>query len=410
MIIRVDELIQCIAKALDVIEGESFGASTKHGHRVGVLSAAMGTHMGMSGGELIGLTTCAMLHDNALTEYIRSERRRTVHNLRMHCVYGQRNIDTLPLGTDIAGYILYHHEQADGNGPFRKKVGETPLGAQIIGIADYIDVTYHLQRILPHELADFRKIADVQVKERFSEQIINALWHVLTEEMLVQLSDEHISDTVSRIIPVWESDIEGSCIIRLAKLIARIIDYKSIYTCRHTVQIANRIALMSEYYGLDSETKAQLYLAAALHDIGKLYIPSDILDKPGKLEKDEYAVIMKHVLYTYELLKDIKGLENVCRWASDHHEKLDGTGYPFGKTADRLDFFSRLMACIDIYQAVSEERPYHPRRSHEETMPILCDMAEHNKIDAQIVKDIDFVMAPYSNMDVPNISELGAIA
>jgi HD-GYP domain-containing protein (c-di-GMP phosphodiesterase class II) len=72
-----------------------------------------------------------------------------------------------------------------------------------------------------------------------------------------------------------------------------------------------------------------------------------------------------------------------------YHEKLDGSGYPFGKKAEELDFNSRLMACIDIYQAVSEERPYHPERDHQSTMKILHDMAEKGQVDAGIVKDMD---------------------
>jgi HD-GYP domain-containing protein (c-di-GMP phosphodiesterase class II) len=114
---------------------------------------------------------------------------------------------------------------------------------------------------------------------------------------------------------------------------------------------------------------------------------------------------MQHVSHTRDLLGKIDGLGEVCEWASNHHEKLDGSGYPMGKTADDLDLPSRLMACIDIYQAVSEERPYHERRSHKESMPILYDMAERGKIDRRIVSDIDSVMAPYSGFDIPEIDD-----
>jgi HD-GYP domain-containing protein (c-di-GMP phosphodiesterase class II) len=111
------------------------------------------------------------------------------------------------------------------------------------------------------------------------------------------------------------------------------------------------------------------------------------------------------VRHTYELLKNVDGFGHIRDWASNHHEKLDGTGYPFGKGADELDFYSRLMACIDIYQAVSEARPYHEQRDHGETMAILYGMAQKGFVDETIVKDLDIAMAPYSNQNLPSFPD-----
>jgi len=158
---------------------------------------------------------------------------------------------------------------------------------------------------------------------------------------------------------------------------------------------------MGEYYDFDHVKRAKVYLAAALHDLGKLATPNAVLDKPGKLIDSEFRAITSHVRDTYSLLSGISGFEEICHWASNHHEKLDGTGYHFGKNADELDFVDRLLACTDIYQAVSEERPYHAGRSHSETMPFLWNMADKGFIDRKIVKDFDAVMALYSNKDVP---------
>jgi HD-GYP domain-containing protein (c-di-GMP phosphodiesterase class II) len=158
---------------------------------------------------------------------------------------------------------------------------------------------------------------------------------------------------------------------------------------------------MGGYYNYTREEKTKLYLAAALHDIGKIATPSPVLEKPDKLDKEEYKIIMEHVRHTYDWLGEVEGLGEIRLWASEHHEKLDGTGYPLKKNNTELDFNSRLLACIDIYQAVCEERPYHPARSHGETIPILYDMAEKGFIDPKIVKDLDEVMAGYSLSDLP---------
>lgn len=411
MIFDLKELIHSLSSGLDIIEAEVMGVSINHGKRIGALSAFMGMQLGWTGDQLVSVAACALLHDNALTEYILAEREGTVSkaDLQLHCECGQRNVDSLPFDCDVEGYILYHHERADGKGPYGKTEKDTPLGAQIISAANHLDETFHLQRVLPVELPGLRAYVERNTGSIYTNTASEALLSVLTEETLDFLADDHLKDTRVRFLPPWYIDVEDDGLLRLSAFIGRVIDYKSIFTRKHTQSIANRVWLMGEYYGLSREEKSKLYLAAALHDLGKLYIPSSILEKPGKLTPDEYEVIMTHVSYTYELLKDIEGLEDICQWASNHHEKLDGSGYPFNKTAEQQDFNSRLMACIDIYQAVSEERPYHPERSHEETMGVLLDMAGRGKIDAQVVADLHEAMAPYSLKELPFPYEQGVL-
>jgi HD-GYP domain-containing protein (c-di-GMP phosphodiesterase class II) len=146
---------------------------------------------------------------------------------------------------------------------------------------------------------------------------------------------------------------------------------------------------MGGVYGYNNSIRSQFYLAASLHDIGKLATPVSILEKPGPLNDDEFAIIKNHAHLTYTLLKDIDGFERICDWAANHHEKLDGSGYYFGKTADELDFNSRLLACIDIYQALTEERPYHTGRDHKTAIEILSDMGRRGFLDTRIIKDLD---------------------
>jgi HD-GYP domain-containing protein (c-di-GMP phosphodiesterase class II) len=401
MNIRMDQLVRAIAVALDIVEGELLGASTNHGKRIAVLSAAMGRYFGMDNAALSALTTCALFHDSALTEYIISEQREHDPAMKTHCQFGQRNAEALLFNVSIDGFVLYHHERPDGGGPFGRKEGEIPLEAAIIAIADMLDVANHLQRVETCNLHDLRMQIVTGAGTQFAKKAADALLAVLDEDMLVSLGDERIRETAEQVIPVWNVVVEDKAVFHIAALVARIIDYKSVFTRRHSVQIANKAWLMSMHYGYDKPLGAEMYLAAAIHDIGKLAIPLQILEKPGRLSDMEFRIIMEHAHLTWEILKDINGFEEICGIASSHHEKLDGSGYPFGKKAEDLDFNSRLMACIDIYQAVSEERPYHSGRSHEDTMPILYDMAEKGYIDKKIAGDIDTVMAPWSNQDVP---------
>jgi HD-GYP domain-containing protein (c-di-GMP phosphodiesterase class II) len=393
--VRIDMLIGAIATALDIVEGELLGASTHHGKRIAVLCSAMGRNLGLSEEELSALASCAMLHDSALTEYILSEREGNEResNLKRHCELGQRNVDALLFKTDISGFILYHHERADGSGPFGKKTGEFPLGAELIAITDSIDVAYHLQRVKAEDLGALqRRIAD-NAGASYTPFAAETLLAALDETMLLSLADDRIMDTVERLIPPWTADMDNRLIMNLGELVSRVIDYKSPFTRLHSTGIAEKALAMGKRYGYDQSRLAELFLAASIHDIGKLTIPTAILEKPDKLDNHEFNIIKGHVYQTYKLLEGIQGLERIRDWASNHHEKLNGSGYPFGKKAAELDFNSRLLACLDIYQAVSEERPYHPARNHGDTMKILYDMAQKNQIDSAIVTDMDGVMA-----------------
>jgi len=404
MTIRMDSLIKAIATALDHVEHELVGASTNHGKRIAVLCAKMGKIFGKTPEEIMGVTVCALLHDNALTEYIFAERMAAGHHdpaMKKHCEYGQRNVDALCFKIDIKNFILYHHERADGKGPFGIRAGEGPLEAELIAIADSIDVAHHLQRLDQAGLSSIRRTIAEEAGKHYSKAAAEALLEILDWPMLLSLKDEAIQETAEAAFIPWVVDIEADTIFGLADFIAKIIDYKSAFTRRHSTQIAHKAWLLGEYYKYDPVMRRELYLAAALHDIGKLEVPTAILEKPGKLTDEEYIIIKKHISRTWELLKDIDGFQAICGWASHHHEKLIGTGYPFKKKADELDFNSRLMACIDIYQAVSEERPYHPARNHSDTMKILCKMADDGEVDGNIVKSIDLVFATFDGKDVP---------
>jgi HD-GYP domain-containing protein (c-di-GMP phosphodiesterase class II) len=388
---RMDKIITVVGEALDIVEGELLGASTHHGKRIAVLCVAMGQKIGMDEGKLITLASCALLHDNALTEYIQAEQEGAYHDpaMKLHCEYGQRNIENVEFPGDITNFILYHHERADGSGPYGKT--DYPFEAEIIGIADEVDVNWHLQRRSPAELPVIAEF--VRQSYRFFPETQALLMSVLDENMLRSLKDNEISRTVEKLIPPWEMDNTNPRLPDITAFMGHIIDYKSVFTQLHSSGIMEKALIMADCYGYSLSERNLLCLAANLHDLGKLAIPTAILEKPGQLTREEFQEIAGHAQKTADLLAGLEGgaggLDDVKIWASNHHEKLDGSGYPLGKKAPELDFNSRLMTCLDIYQAVSEERPYHPARNHSDTIEILYDMANKGAIDGGIVGDID---------------------
>ena len=152
---------------------------------------------------------------------------------------------------------------------------------------------------------------------------------------------------------------------------------------------------MAKHYGFDSEKTIRYFFAGAMHDIGKLAVTNDILEKPGKLSDNEFKEMKNHAAATYYILNQIKEIPDIVKWASNHHEKLNGSGYPQGLTAKDLSFEEQLMTCIDIYQALTEKRPYKDGMPHERSISIMLDMADKGELNEKIVRDIDSVYADF---------------
>lgn len=393
-ITSLSDLIAQISIGLDAVEADLVGATPYHSKRVAVISIGIGKVLGYDTERLFCLGGCALLHDNALTEYILSERpnKNRESNLKIHCVKGQENGECFPFPRPVKGYIQYHHERVDGRGAFGKKGDEFPEEAGIIALADQIDIHFSIKDLEKGRLEEVRQFILAAGGKKYLPQVAKAGAEVFCEELLESIRDERIFETLRRQMPEQEIVLTEKDGILLFHMIAQIIDYKSNFTKEHTTQIANKAWYLSNYYGYDKKVRSEVYQAAALHDIGKLFIPVFILEKPGKLNDEEFQIIKSHAAYTWDVLRSIRGFEQIAVWASDHHEKLDGSGYPFGKTGAELDFNSRLLACLDIYQAVREARPYHPKRSHEDTMQVLYQMAERRLIDQEITADLDRVL------------------
>ncbi|MCL1793594.1 MAG: HD domain-containing protein [Oscillospiraceae bacterium] len=404
MKIAMDKLCMVFSRAFDIIEKEQLGASENHSLRVAVMCVAMGKRLGYGDETISAIAICGMFHDSALTEYHLSQQAGELQeqNMFLHCKKGQENVSWLPFDADIEKLVLYHHERGDGQGPLHRKENEIPLEAAIIAAADAIDATYHLQRILPGGLPALREKIAFGADIYSTRAAVDVLLDVLNGELLEKMRDENVRQTLECELPSWKVDVEDPKIIRVGEFISRVIDYKSEFTHTHTSQIANRAWIMADHYGYGTTERNALFLAASLHDIGKIGVPTEILEKPGKLDDDEFATIKKHVKNTLDWLGEIPDFDQIRYWAANHHEKLGGFGYSRGITKNELDFNSRLMACIDIYQAVCEPRPYHSARSHGETMQILRDMASKGFIEEKIVEDIDGVMEKYSLCPVPS--------
>jgi PAS domain S-box-containing protein/putative nucleotidyltransferase with HDIG domain len=185
--------------------------------------------------------------------------------------------------------------------------------------------------------------------------------------------------------------------ISLASVISKALFVVDPYTAIHQKRCAIMASKIGEELGLEQGKIEWLHFGALLHDIGKVAIPGTILSKPGQLTTEEWALLRSHAKRGHELLQDINLPEFVTDMILYHHERLDGSGYPFGLTGDKLSMEVKILSVCDVVEAMSSHRPYRPARTKEEICEelvngkgikydpsitdIMLRMIEHNEVD-----------------------------
>jgi HD-GYP domain-containing protein (c-di-GMP phosphodiesterase class II) len=171
----------------------------------------------------------------------------------------------------------------------------------------------------------------------------------------------------------------------IAVMFADIVDTKSPFTAQHSFGVASLSLYLGRKAGLDKSSLETLELAALLHDLGKLRIDDEVLNKPGKLNVDERLLLNRHGFDSDLILRKIKGFRKIAHLASLHHETLDGEGYPYRLKSADIPLEARIIAVSDIFQALIQNRPYREAMSAEKAFEILSDMAESGKLDKKII-------------------------
>ena len=156
---------------------------------------------------------------------------------------------------------------------------------------------------------------------------------------------------------------------------AKVIDMKDSYTQGHSTRVARYTAMLAKELGYDEDTVEKYYNIALMHDIGKIGIPDQVLNKPGKLTDEEYSVIKSHTERGYEVLKSISLMPEIVVGAAAHHERPDGKGYPNGLKGDEIPRVAQIIAVADTFDAMYSDRPYRKRMNFEKAVDIIRDAA-----------------------------------
>ncbi|MDD4503580.1 MAG: HD-GYP domain-containing protein [Clostridiaceae bacterium] len=159
------------------------------------------------------------------------------------------------------------------------------------------------------------------------------------------------------------------------------------YTFSHSVNVCVLSLITGISMKFDEEKLKELGIGAMLHDVGKIKIPSKILNKPGSLTTEEFNIVKKHTSYGYELLKKSKVLSTYASYiALTHHERYDGEGYPLGLRGEEIHEFARIVSVADVYDAITSDRVYKKRVNINEAVEYLIGMGDH-QFDYNIVRN-----------------------
>ncbi|MCD7835617.1 MAG: HD-GYP domain-containing protein [Lachnospiraceae bacterium] len=155
------------------------------------------------------------------------------------------------------------------------------------------------------------------------------------------------------------------------------------YTFKHSVDVATMSMIIGRQYGLTKHEVREIGVAGLLHDLGKSQIPLEVLNKPGKLNDDEFALMKQHSLFGFKILKERDEFsEGIKLGVLQHHEKLNGKGYPMGVSGDKIHKYAKIISVADVYDALVTERPYKSGFPKNEAVEMIMAMTGELDIDA----------------------------
>jgi len=325
-----------------------------------------------------------------------TQHRNNAELLALRCERGADIVERLGLSVETVQAIRALDEHWDGSGyPERLRGADIPLLARILGVAQHLDVF----------ASERDPAAAIQgLQERSNRWFDPTLVHVVNSldnqnELWTQCLTSDGSDVARRLVldlePTQDGFVRQSDIDRICEAFADIVDAKSPFTYRHSIAVADVATSMARVLQLTPDRVQLVRRAALLHDLGKLAVPNTILDKAEHLTSEEWEVVVQHPRLTREILSRIETFGELAEIAGAHHEKLDGSGYPDGLTAQQLSLEARIVAVADVYQALIERRPYRPGMSHAQAMVVLHRLAGE-KLDPHCVAAVAVARDPWT--------------
>jgi putative nucleotidyltransferase with HDIG domain len=292
--------------------------------------------------------------------------------METRCDRGAEIARKMRFSEDVIAAIRSFDEHWDGGGMPAGLRGEAiPIYSRISLIAQIVDV---------FQTANGIKAAKREIQHRtgtwFEPRLAAAFERVAdSDEFWRMLRSDDLQTAIFALEPAQQRTIvDEDYLDDIAAAFAQVIDSKSPYTSGHSERVTLFTDLIAEQLGYGLPERRWLKRAALLHDIGKLGVSNSILDKPGKLDDDEWVAMKRHTTLGEMILKRIAALDDLAVIAGAHHERLDGKGYPRGLKDEQISLDVRIVTTADIFDALTADRPYRPAMPIDKALAIMTDM------------------------------------
>jgi HD-GYP domain-containing protein (c-di-GMP phosphodiesterase class II) len=381
------DLVNCLSEAIDLINPRIMS----HHKRVAYIAGKTAEAVPFDREQLEQIFIASSLHDIGAISYSVEEKKEMadfdIEKPHKHSVLGYLLLKEFELFAPIARIIRFHHVPwVDGLG--RKFNGEpVPRESHLIHLADRVDILTNRNTNILDQIDSIRDRISAARKNIFDPELVDAFMSASERESFwLDLVSPQLVGILQKMVALPSFEPDFTQLSKIAKLFSHIIDFRSQFTATHSSGVAAVAESLARLDGVSEPQAYRIRIAGYLHDIGKLAIPNEVLDKKEPLTVEEFNIIKRHSYYTQQVLSNVESLADVSRWASSHHEKLDGTGYPFRYRGEELDRATRILTVADIFTALTEDRPYRAGMAAPEVKQILNGLVTTAMLDEHCVR------------------------
>lgn len=236
-----------------------------------------------------------------------------------------------------------------------------------------IQIPDSVKRVVEKERVEDR--AKIKISEDVKKRVGEGIQYLYSNS-----DTQKFSETANNIAGELQKAIEANEAIAVDIGALKVSDE---YTFKHSVDVAAMAMIIGKKHGLSDQEVREIGISGLLHDVGKSKIPGEILNKPARLTDDEFEIMKQHTVYGYHILKEKDQFsQSILMGVLQHHEKINGTGYPLGITGDKMHVYAKIISLADIYDALVTERSYKKGFSQRDAVEMIMAMTAELDIDA----------------------------
>lgn len=381
------QVVYALSDALDLVGVDDIA----HGKRVGIMAAECARAADLDQAEIMFLFDLGMLHDIGVSStrthgHLVSEF--DWESSQVHCEVGHALLSAFSPLAKFASAVRYHHTHWDQlqSLDIDSRTAERANLVYLVDRVDALAASHYGDGSLLMNVGQIRQQIADHAGSFFAPHLVDTFLKASQSEAFwLSLEPRSVQAYLHDMMARGETYIASVDELKsLARVFSQIVDAKSPFTAEHSLGVASTARYIAELMGVSSINCDKIEIAGLLHDLGKLRIPDEILEKPAPLDDCERKIMNTHSFETFQILRNIRGFEEITPWAAYHHEEPDGTGYPFHLKRDQMPLEARILRVADIFQAMVQDRPYRKGLSADQVDEFLDGLKANGKIDPEI--------------------------